>query len=175
MFILDDIALGPIKALMWIAKEIQKAVDQEAANEVEALTQRLSSLYMQLETGQISEADFEQAERQILDRLDAIEAANAAAGEAGAGEDESSQDETGEDETGEGEELSDGAVDEVDEAVDEVDEAVDEDEREDDAQDEDEADDETDLDGESDDGGSNGIEASAQQPNAANDSKKGGA
>jgi len=72
MFLVDDILLGPARGLLWIFKEIHHAVEEEQANEAEAITTKLSELYMMLETGQMTEAEFDAAEKTLLDRLDAI-------------------------------------------------------------------------------------------------------
>ncbi|EKD22137.1 MAG: gas vesicle protein G [uncultured bacterium] len=72
MFLVDDILLAPARGLLWIFKEIQHAVEAEQANEAEAITTKLSDLYMMLETGQMTEAEFDAAEKVLLDRLDVI-------------------------------------------------------------------------------------------------------
>ena len=72
MFLIDDILLAPARGLFWIFKEIHHAVEEEQANEAEAITIKLSELYMMLETGQMTEAEFDAAEKALLDRLDAI-------------------------------------------------------------------------------------------------------
>lgn len=72
MFLLDDVLLFPIRSLLWVFKEIHHAVEAEQANEAEAITAKLSELYMMLETGQMTEAEFDAAEKVLLDRLDAI-------------------------------------------------------------------------------------------------------
>lgn len=76
MFFLDKLLTTP---LLWIAKEINEAVQKEQAGATEAITQSLSELYMRLETGKITEAEFEAEEKQLLDRLDAIELRDQAA------------------------------------------------------------------------------------------------
>ena len=76
MFLLDKLLTTP---LLWIAKEINEAVQKEKAEESEAITQSLSELYIRLETGKITEEEFEAEEKQLLDRLDAIELRNQAA------------------------------------------------------------------------------------------------
>jgi len=72
MFLVDDILLAPVRGLFWIFREIHRAAEEEQANEAEAITTRLSELYMMLETGQMTEAEFDAAEKTLLDRLDAI-------------------------------------------------------------------------------------------------------
>jgi len=72
MFLVDDILFFPVRSILWIFKEIHYAVEEEQANEADAITAKLSELYMMLETGQMTEAEFEAAEKALLDRLDAI-------------------------------------------------------------------------------------------------------
>jgi hypothetical protein len=73
MFILDDILLFPIKGIGWIFRELHRATQEELASQVEAITAELSELYMMLETGRLSEAEFETREKELLDRLDEIQ------------------------------------------------------------------------------------------------------
>lgn len=70
MFLLDKLLTTP---LLWIAREINEAVQKEKTGESEAITRLLSELYMRLETGVITEQEFDAEETQLLDRLDAIE------------------------------------------------------------------------------------------------------
>ena len=72
MLLVDDILLLPFRSLMWIFKEIDNAVEKDLAAEPEAITARLGELYMMLETGQISETEFDAAEKVLLDRLDVL-------------------------------------------------------------------------------------------------------
>jgi len=72
MLLIDDILLAPFRSLMWIFREIHNAAEQEMANEAKNLTARLSELYMLLESGNISEEEFDQKEAEILDRLEEI-------------------------------------------------------------------------------------------------------
>jgi hypothetical protein len=89
MFLLDDILLSPFKGLAWIFRELHRAADQEYANERDRLSDQLAKAYMMLETGQLGEAEFAALEKQILDRLDELNAAggtDSGAGETDAGE-----------------------------------------------------------------------------------------
>lgn len=76
MFLVDNLLLCPFTSLLWVFKEINEAVQQERAGEHESITRSLSELYMKLETGAITEEQFEAEEKQLLDRLDAIELRN---------------------------------------------------------------------------------------------------
>jgi hypothetical protein len=73
MFLLDDILLFPIKSIFWIFREIHNAAQQELATEAESITAELSELYMMLETGRITEDEFDTREKELLDRLDVIQ------------------------------------------------------------------------------------------------------
>ncbi|RJR36953.1 MAG: gas vesicle protein GvpG [Deltaproteobacteria bacterium] len=74
MFLVDDLLLSPIKGIFWVFQEIYDAARQEQAGEGEALTAALSELYLRLETGQITETEFDAREKELLDRLDLLEA-----------------------------------------------------------------------------------------------------
>ncbi len=77
MFLVDDILLWPGRALLAVFREVHNAAQQEYANQAEAIRTELSELYMMLETGRISEEDFDHQEKELLDVLDALEAPEA--------------------------------------------------------------------------------------------------
>lgn len=98
MLILDNLLISP---LLWIFREINEAVQKEQAGEAESVTRSLSELYMKLETGAITEQEFDEAEAQLLDRLDAIrdrEEGLAEEGEEGDEEDQEEEEEEDEEE-----------------------------------------------------------------------------
>jgi len=74
MLIVDDILLFPVRSILWVFKEIHNAAQEEQANEAEAITAELSELYMMLETGKITENEFDAREKTLLDRLDVVQA-----------------------------------------------------------------------------------------------------
>ena len=74
MFLIDDILLSPIKGILWVFQEIDDAAQEDQAGEGDRITAQLSELYMKLETGQITEAEFDAQEKVLLDRLDRIQA-----------------------------------------------------------------------------------------------------
>ncbi len=82
MFLVDDVLLSPIKGMLWVFREIHDAAQQELAGEGAAITAALSELYLKLETGQISEAEFDAGEQVLLNRLDRLQAADEAGREA---------------------------------------------------------------------------------------------
>ena len=110
MLLVDDILFAPVRSILWIFREIRDIAQEELDGEAKSITEQLRTLYMQLETGRITEAEFETGEKLLLDRLDEIESRRSA--------------ENGEPEEGDADEESD-----ADEEPDE-DEESDEDETE---------------------------------------------
>jgi uncharacterized protein (DUF3084 family) len=74
MFLIDDLFLAPFRGLKFVAEAVHDAAREEIQNERRALRDEINDLYMQLETGEITEEQFEQREEEILDRLEALEA-----------------------------------------------------------------------------------------------------
>lgn len=73
MLLVDDLLLAPIHGLLWIFGKIHEAAQEEIAGAADAITEELRELYMMLETGRITEADFDARERTLLDRLEAVQ------------------------------------------------------------------------------------------------------
>jgi len=73
MLIIDKLLFSPISATVWAARQIQKAIEQERVMEPERITAQLGELYMMLETGKISEQEFQAKEKELLDRLEEIQ------------------------------------------------------------------------------------------------------
>ena len=73
MVLVDDLLKLPFTGLVWIARQVQNAAQEELANESESVTAELSDLYMRLETGRISEEEFAGEEKTLLDRLDRMQ------------------------------------------------------------------------------------------------------
>ncbi|MBI3626132.1 MAG: gas vesicle protein GvpG [Candidatus Rokubacteria bacterium] len=73
MLLVDDLLLAPIHGLLWIFGKIHDAAQEEIAGEADAITEELRELYMMLETGRITEAEFDARERTLLDRLEAVQ------------------------------------------------------------------------------------------------------
>jgi Gas vesicle protein G len=78
VLLVDDILFFPVHGILWILREIHKTAEEEWGNQAESITQQLRSLYMQLETGGITEEIFDAQEKILLDRLDEIEASEPA-------------------------------------------------------------------------------------------------
>ncbi len=99
MMMIDDILVFPFKSLLMVFREIHNAAVQELEQEGERIRLELGQLYISLETGGIDEATFDECERDLLDRLDELEARQAVSEEdasaAQAQEQEDSEDENG--------------------------------------------------------------------------------
>jgi len=80
-----------LNSLFWVFRKIHDAAQEETANEAKAITVELSDLYMMLETGKITEGEFSDREKDLLDRLDEIQKRDAGL------EDEDQEDEEQED------------------------------------------------------------------------------
>lgn len=70
MFLLDDILIKP---LLFIFKKIHETAKEEIENESQVITAMLTDLYMRLEAGSITESEFDDEEKRLLDRLDDID------------------------------------------------------------------------------------------------------
>lgn len=72
MLLIDDVLLFPARGLLFVLKEVAKTAQEELLDD-EAVRQELRESYMLLETGRISEQEFERREGALVRRLEAIE------------------------------------------------------------------------------------------------------
>ena len=73
MLVADDILLFPVRSILFLCREICNAAQQEYIDEAEAIRDELSELYMMLETGRITEKEFDTREEELLNRLEKTE------------------------------------------------------------------------------------------------------
>lgn len=73
MFLADDVILFPFRSILKVFHEIYKAAIEDIRSEADSIRLELSQLYLALESGAVSEDLFDDRERVLLDRLDAIE------------------------------------------------------------------------------------------------------
>jgi len=73
VFLADDVLMFPFKSLLKVFREIYKAALEEIKAEADSIRLELSQLYLALESGAVTEESFDSRERELLDRLDAIE------------------------------------------------------------------------------------------------------
>jgi hypothetical protein len=72
MFLIDDLLLAPIRGVAFVASAVHDAAKDQIENERRALRNELNDLYMDLDTGRITEEEFDEREAEILDRLEAL-------------------------------------------------------------------------------------------------------
>jgi hypothetical protein len=73
MLLVDDILFFPVTSILWVFREISKIAHEELDGEGQLINEQLRLLYMELETGRITEQQFDAQEKILLDRLDAID------------------------------------------------------------------------------------------------------
>jgi hypothetical protein len=73
MLLVDDIVLFPMKGVLWVFDEIYQAAEQALESEADDITAQLQQLYRMLESGGITEAEFDVREAGLLDRLEAMQ------------------------------------------------------------------------------------------------------
>ena len=71
MFLLDSILLSPLKGVMWMGRKINDVVDQEL-NDVGPVKEQLMALQVQLELDEITEQEYSEKEKELLDKLDRL-------------------------------------------------------------------------------------------------------
>lgn len=98
MLLVDDLLLAPITGLLWVFRKIHEAAQEEMLGEADAITQELRDLYMMLETGRVTEAEFDARERALLDRLEVIQARGSGPGAEDTDEDAEADEGDGNDE-----------------------------------------------------------------------------
>ena len=98
MLLVDDLLLAPLTGLLWVFRKIHDAAQEEMLGEADAITQELRDLYMMLETGRITEAEFDARERALLDRLEVIQARGSGPGAEDTDEDAEASEGEGDDE-----------------------------------------------------------------------------
>ncbi len=59
MLIVDDLLTFPVKGLFWVFEKIRKAAEDEIESQGERITAELGELYMMLDTGKITEEEFD--------------------------------------------------------------------------------------------------------------------
>lgn len=74
MLLIDDIMLAPFKGLMWTFRKIHEQAEEEQNGEAERIRDTLTDLYRAVETGAMSEEEFQRREEALLDRLETLEA-----------------------------------------------------------------------------------------------------
>jgi hypothetical protein len=69
MFIIDDLLLSPIKLCLKIAERIRDMAEEELYGE-DRIKEELLRLQLRLETGEITDQQYKEAEDALMDRLE---------------------------------------------------------------------------------------------------------
>jgi len=71
MFLIDSILLAPLKGVMWMGEKLGDMAQKELSDKGR-IKEELMRLQLQFELDEISQAEYDQKENELLDRLDAI-------------------------------------------------------------------------------------------------------
>lgn len=71
MFLIDSILLAPLKGVIWMGQKLSDMAQKELSDEGR-IKEELMRLQLQFELDEISQAEYDQKEKELLDRLDAI-------------------------------------------------------------------------------------------------------
>lgn len=72
MFIIDDLLAAPLRALMFVVEKIDEAVQAEIEAEERTIMADLTALHRALDSGTITEEEFDVREQELLGRLDRL-------------------------------------------------------------------------------------------------------
>ncbi|MBA3047262.1 gas vesicle protein GvpG [Patescibacteria group bacterium] len=73
MFIIDDLLLLPARGFMGVVHKINDMVAEELTDTPEKLKRELLDIQMRLEMEEITEAEYQKEEEEILERLEILE------------------------------------------------------------------------------------------------------
>ena len=71
MFLIDSILLAPLKGVIWMGEKLSDMAQKELSDKG-CIKEELMRLQLQFELDEISQAEYNQKENELLDRLDAI-------------------------------------------------------------------------------------------------------
>jgi hypothetical protein len=72
VFLIDDLLLAPGSFVIWVMRKVHEAAKEELEKDVAQITTDLTELHRRLETGAITESEFDATETKLLDRLDQL-------------------------------------------------------------------------------------------------------
>lgn len=72
MLLIDDLLAAPLRGLFFVFQEISAAVQAERAADERRIIAELAELHRKLDASQITEAQFEAGEEQLLQRLGSL-------------------------------------------------------------------------------------------------------
>ena len=71
MFLIDSILLAPVKGVVWLGEKLNEVAEKEL-NDDGLIKQELMELQLRFELDEINEQEYNEKEKELLDRLDAI-------------------------------------------------------------------------------------------------------
>jgi len=71
MFLIDSILFAPLKGVVWLGEKLNEMTEKEL-NDTGRIKEELMALQLQFELDEISEQEYDEKEKELLDRLDAI-------------------------------------------------------------------------------------------------------
>jgi len=71
MFLIDSILLAPVKGVLWLGKKINETAEKQLHDDGR-IKEELMKLQLRFELDEISEQEYDEKEKELLDRLDAI-------------------------------------------------------------------------------------------------------
>ncbi|MCJ7789436.1 MAG: gas vesicle protein GvpG [Candidatus Atribacteria bacterium] len=71
MFLIDSILLAPLKGMIWLGKKVNEVGEKEL-NDTGRIKEELMALQFRFELDEINEQEYNEKEKELLDRLDAI-------------------------------------------------------------------------------------------------------
>jgi len=71
VFLLDSILLAPLKGVIWMGQKLSDMAEKELSDKGR-IKEELMRLQLQFELDEISQAEYDQKEKELLDHLDAI-------------------------------------------------------------------------------------------------------
>jgi hypothetical protein len=77
MLLIDKLLLAPVHGLLWLAQEVDEMAQHQVGVQREAILRALVDLHARLEVGELTPQQFDAEEQHWLDRLDALERADA--------------------------------------------------------------------------------------------------
>jgi hypothetical protein len=71
MFLIDSILLAPLRGVIWMGQKLTDMAQKELSDKG-CIKEELMRLHLQFELDEISQKEYDQKEKELLDRLDAI-------------------------------------------------------------------------------------------------------
>lgn len=71
MFLIDSILLAPLKGVVWLGEKLSGIAEKELSD-TGRIKEELMALQLRFELDQISEQEYNEMEKELLDRLDAV-------------------------------------------------------------------------------------------------------